>query len=73
MKITHISIECGYMLSFLFSLREAKLPFVAFPLANMSAHNCGENPFTGILIKKPMNLLPRIKKSARRGFRGLVS
>lgn len=61
------------MPSLLFSLRETKLRFVVFPLANMSAHNCGENPFTGVLIKKPMNLLPRIKKSARRGYRGLVS
>lgn len=33
----------------------------AFPLANMSIHNGGENPFTRVLcLAKPMNLLPRI-------------
>ena len=34
---------------------------MAFPLANMSVRNGGENPFTRVLsLEKPMNLLPRI-------------
>lgn len=65
-------MKCGSVPSFLCFLRGAKLWFVAFPLANMSAHKCGKNPFTGVLIKKPMNLLPRIKMSGRKGFRRLV-
>lgn len=52
---------------FLCSLREAKLWLVAFPLANMSAHNCSENPFTWVLNKKPMNVLPGIKEKGWRG------
>lgn len=43
-----------------------KIVMVAFPLANMSAHNCSENPFISVLNKKPMNMLPGIKMSARR-------
>lgn len=65
-----VSVEYGHVPSFSFSLRKAKLQFVAFSLANMSAHNCGENPFLRALSTKPTNLLLRVKTSARTGCRG---